>query len=98
MDGIILYGGINEEGIISGKIYQMRLNLSAIHDDDPFVAKQWNLVNIKGIAPSPRKSHSFDLLPEKGLCVMIGGINTLSQYCDDLWILDLYGLNWIQIT
>jgi len=94
---MILFGGISED-ILSNKVYLLRLNLSAVHDDDLFVVKQWNPVAIKGSLPLPRKSHSFDLLPGKGLGVVMGGITTDNQYLGDLWILDLYGLNWIQIS
>lgn len=72
--------------------------MSAVHDDDPYIVKKWNPIFLKGSVPPARKSHSFDLLPGKGLAVMLGGINVNNQYLDDLWILDLYGLNWIQIT
>jgi hypothetical protein len=94
IDGLILFGGLLDD-TLSNKLYLLRLNLGEIHESDPSTIKQWNPITIKGPNPEPRRSHSFDLLPGKGLAVMVGGITFDNKYLDDLWILDLYGLNWI---
>ena len=54
-------------------------------------------MEIKGIKPEPRMCHSFDLLPGMGLCIIVGGIGEYNRYLDDIWILDLYGSNWIRV-
>lgn len=41
--------------------------------------------------------HTFDLLQNKGLCVLIGGINERNEYLNDMWVFDLFGLTWTHV-
>ncbi len=41
--------------------------------------------------------HTFDILSNKGLCVLIGGINENNEYLNDMWIFDLFGLSWTKV-
>ena len=46
-----------------------------ITDEDVEVQKKWITFKVQGPKPSPRMCHTFDLIPGKGQCVLIGGIN-----------------------
>jgi len=43
--------------------------------EDTNIIKKWEKVEIKGEKPEARMGHSFDLLINKVLCVLMGGIN-----------------------
>lgn len=42
-------------------------------------------------------AHTFELVKNKGLAVLIGGINEKNDYFSDMWILDLFSLSWTVI-
>lgn len=39
-------------------------------------------------------AHTFELLKNKGLAVLVGGINEKNDYLSDMWVFDLFSLAW----
>ncbi len=60
---------------LTNQLYYLEANSFRLNDDDTSVVKKWLIAEIKGPKPQARMCHSFDLLINKGLCVLIGGIN-----------------------
>jgi hypothetical protein len=75
IDGVIVFGGKKGNEKLSGELVYLEASSLRVNDDDTIQIKKWVTVDIKDPKPEPRMCHTFDLLANKGLCVLIGGIN-----------------------
>ena len=72
-DGIITFGGQNENGFLDNNLRIMRFYNHYISDVDDLKLRRWEILKVKGEKPCKRINHSMNILNKKAKIVMIGG-------------------------
>jgi len=89
MDGVFFFGGINNNKIPNNILFHMTIGIKPVIFDIP---------KIEGRPPKPRIDASMDYAQNISMIIIYGGKNELefSSYYDDMTLLDLRIMNWIQ--
>eukprot|EP01022_Parablepharisma_sp_SALTPOND_P011682 TRINITY_DN1492_c0_g2_i1.p1 TRINITY_DN1492_c0_g2~~TRINITY_DN1492_c0_g2_i1.p1 ORF type:complete len:660 (+),score=34.59 TRINITY_DN1492_c0_g2_i1:57-1982(+) len=93
LEGIYFFGGKDEKGA-KNTLYVLKIGKKPC---------EWVTPTIEGPAPLARYGHSMNYYPNRALLIIFGGrndenyCNDVSQaYLNDVWILDLERMKWIQ--
>jgi len=65
--------------------------------------KQWKVLEIEGKPPQPRYFHSMEHFEDSNMLVVFGGraestVKATNFCLNDVWLLDLYFLSWIELN
>ena len=92
-DGIISFGGENNEGLVDNNLRIMRFSTN-LFDPENLKLRKWDILKASGKKPCSRTSHSMNILPRKAQIVLIGGRNEQDFLLEDIWVYDLMELSW----
>eukprot|EP01022_Parablepharisma_sp_SALTPOND_P026623 TRINITY_DN644_c0_g1_i1.p2 TRINITY_DN644_c0_g1~~TRINITY_DN644_c0_g1_i1.p2 ORF type:complete len:469 (+),score=15.56 TRINITY_DN644_c0_g1_i1:1707-3113(+) len=91
-EGVYFFGGRDERGP-KNKLYILKIGQKPC---------EWIEPSVEGRPPIARYGHSMNYCPEKNVITIFGGrnddnyINTGQAYLNDVWVLTLDKLRWIQ--
>jgi len=91
-EGIYIFGGRDEKGP-KNRLFILKIGQKPC---------EWIEPSVEGTAPMARYGHSMNYYPDKNILIMFGGRNddnferTGQNYFNDIWILTLDKLRWIQ--
>ena len=87
IEGVYIFGGINEERIINNDLYVISICKKPCEVFKP---------KIDGIPPEPRFNCKMVFISDYNFIVISGGTGNAQYVFNDLMILDLESLNWIK--
>lgn len=90
VNDILMFGGIDSESNLGGKVIRVRVDKSRKLAECSFLLTQ-------GRSPAPRHSHAATFLALTGSLVIHGGRGPEDSFLEDLFILHLSTLQWMQV-
>ena len=94
-DGLMMFGGENADGLLDSNMRILKLYPN-FPEGDNIKLKKWEVMKVAGKKPEPRTQHSLNLIAKKAYLIMMGGKNKHDFFLDDIWVLSLLELQWIQ--